>query len=99
MSWLSRAAPKPKTRYIDNIDISVEMVSEELTKPKYLSLITAEDEIYPQVKAAWPQIKDGIFRILQSFNSTLVAAVLTFIVTAASVFLKALALMPAHAAT
>jgi hypothetical protein len=52
-----------------NVDISVEMVAENLVREKYLSLLD-NDATYPYVKEAWPCIKERIFGILESFSAT-----------------------------
>jgi hypothetical protein len=53
-----------------NVDISVEMVAEDLVREKYLAPLDKEDATYPYVKEAWPCIKEGIFDILESFSAT-----------------------------
>jgi hypothetical protein len=50
-------------------DISVEMVTQDLIRQKFLSPLD-NDEVYPRLKVAWPTIKSGIFNILQKFGST-----------------------------
>jgi hypothetical protein len=51
------------------VDISVEMVAEDLVREKHLSLLD-KDATHPYVKEAWPCIKERIFDILESFSAT-----------------------------
>ncbi len=64
----------PDGRIIDtpdasSLDISVEMVCEDLVRMKYLSALD-NDEDYPRILAAWPEIKTGIHKILESYPAT-----------------------------
>ncbi|KAK3353818.1 hypothetical protein B0T25DRAFT_221366 [Lasiosphaeria hispida] len=52
------------------VDVSVEMLARDLVRPKYLSLLDKDEEIYPRLVATWPRIQDGIYDILESFSST-----------------------------
>ncbi|KAK3357845.1 hypothetical protein B0T25DRAFT_451290, partial [Lasiosphaeria hispida] len=54
----------------DFIDISVEMVDETLTWPKYISIIPKDDPLFGKLKVDWPKIKDHVFGLLETNVAT-----------------------------
>lgn len=52
-----------------SLNISVEVICKDLVREKYLSPLD-DDEMYPQILAAWPEIKARIRHILESSPAT-----------------------------
>ena len=52
-----------------SLNMSVEVICKDLVREKYLSPLD-DDDTYPQILAAWPEIKAGIRYILESSPAT-----------------------------
>jgi len=52
------------------LDISVEMVSMDLLRPKYFNLPREDGPDFPRLVKSWPRIQDEIISILESFSPT-----------------------------
>ncbi len=62
-------ARRLKAPGLKHLDIAVEMIAEELTLPKYLSLVPA-DLLARGLERDWPVIRDKAFQILESHPAT-----------------------------
>ncbi|KAK4447984.1 hypothetical protein QBC34DRAFT_495797 [Podospora aff. communis PSN243] len=55
---------------IGPIDISVEMLSSDLVRKKFMSALDPSDKSYHNLLKAWPSIRTGVSRILESYSTT-----------------------------